>query len=343
MLDLVAQSAARLFADHRETMIAAMPAEAESGAVPFQQDLWSLVEEQGFGLALLSEDDGGFGLTAAEAFGIVRLAAENAIPLPLGETMVANWLCARAGLPPCDGPASFALLHGDSAPRIAYGRDAAVLVLVSRDGRLARVGHESVTLIPGHNTAGEPRDGLTLTGTPDWRPSPVSAETVPALGALLRAVALSGAIGSALQTTIDYSGEREQFGRPLRKFQVLQHYLAVMASQSAAATAAADSAVAAFALLDAARPVAESDFIAHVATAKQRTGEAAGIVAAQAHQITGAIGFSHEFALHPFTRRLWAWRDEWGSESHWARILGARMLAGGALWPQLTDLGEAIA
>ena len=44
-------------------------------------------------------------------------------------------------------------------------------------------------------------------------------------------------------------------------------------------------------------------------------GEAAGIGAAIAHQMHGAIGFTQEHQLHYLTRRLWSWRDEFGNEA----------------------------
>ncbi len=58
------------------------------------------------------------------------------------------------------------------------------------------------------------------------------------------------------------------------------------------------------------------------ASAKIRVGEAAGEGAAIAHQVLGAIGFTKEHTLHRFTRRLWAWRDDFGNESQWAVKLG---------------------
>ena len=75
-----------------------------------------------------------------------------------------------------------------------------------------------------------------------------------------------------------------------------------------------------------------------VASAKIRVGEAAGEGAGIAHQVHGAIGYSAEHALHRFTQRLWAWRDDFGSESAWALELGKRVAAKGAdaLWPMLS-------
>ena len=64
-----------------------------------------------------------------------------------------------------------------------------------------------------------------------------------------------------------------------------------------------------------------------VAVAKMRVGEAAGRGAKVAHQVHGAIGFTHEHELHYRTRRLWAWRDECGSETWWAELVGEVVLA----------------
>ncbi len=57
-----------------------------------------------------------------------------------------------------------------------------------------------------------------------------------------------------------------------------------------------------------------------------------------AHQTHGAIGFTYEHGLHFATRRLWAWRAEFGSDAYWAGELGRTTLARGAaaLWPDLT-------
>jgi hypothetical protein len=42
--------------------------------------------------------------------------------------------------------------------------------------------------------------------------------------------------------------------------------------------------------------------------------------------------------LHHATRRLWAWREEFGNEAAWAIELGQTIAAAGAdaLWPTLT-------
>jgi acyl-CoA dehydrogenase len=63
-------------------------------------------------------------------------------------------------------------------------------------------------------------------------------------------------------------------------------------------------------------------------------------VAAACHQVHGAIGFTQEHVLHYFTRRLWSWRDEFGSEAWWNRRLGTIACSQGAdaFWPAVTRL-----
>ena len=52
----------------------------------------------------------------------------------------------------------------------------------------------------------------------------------------------------------------------------------------------------------------------------------------------GAFGFTHEHSLHHYTRRLLAWRDEYGREREWQEQLGRRAAARGAdqLWDFIT-------
>ena len=75
-----------------------------------------------------------------------------------------------------------------------------------------------------------------------------------------------------------------------------------------------------------------------IASARTIVDEAAAMVTAAAHQTHGAIGMTQEYRLHQFSRRVWAWRTEWGHEVEWARRLGEVVAAGGAngLWPLIT-------
>jgi len=347
------ETAHRLFAAHGAV---ALPPHAESGALVWPAALWQKVDEAGFPLALLSEDEGGFGLEPGDALSLVRLAAFHGASLPLGETLLANAFFARAHLPVGTSPAAV-VSHGSlvirregdglhlqgTAPRVAWARDARVLAVLAHDAYgtpfLARV-TTGWTTTPHHNMAAEPRDDVTfdlVLGSPEVAPSPVTAHTLLALGGVLRAQAMAGAMENILERTVEYANARVQFGKPIGRFQAIQQNLAVMATHVAAARAGADMAADAWSL----EPDDAAAFCAFAAAAKIRAGEAAGLVASIAHQTHGAMGFSLDYPLHPFTRRLWAWREEFGAESFWAEQLGAQVCALGAdnFWPFLTQSG----
>jgi acyl-CoA dehydrogenase len=183
------------------------------------------------------------------------------------------------------------------------------------------------------NLAGEPRGSLVLdgVGVPGALLTPAQVAGVRARYALARAVQISAALEQVLAWTVQYAGERVQFGRPLGKFQAVQMELAQMAGEVTATAALVDAAVQALGR-------GEPTLGLAAAAAKVRAGEAAETVAKLAHQVHGAIGFTQEHRLHHLTRRCWSWRDEAGSELVWSRALGAGLLAGGGddLWPALT-------
>jgi len=77
-----------------------------------------------------------------------------------------------------------------------------------------------------------------------------------------------------------------------------------------------------------------------VAAGTLRAREAAGSGASIATQMHGAIGFTREHRLQLFTTSLWTWRDEFGGQVSWAKLLGQAALdAGGSgYWPMVTAL-----
>lgn len=158
-------------------------------------------------------------------------------------------------------------------------------------------------------------------------------ETLMLMGAAVRAMQMAGALQAILERSVAYAKERVAFERPIGGFQAVQHNLARLAGETAAALAAAGSAADAIA----AEPAFNDAVFLEVASAKIRVGEAATVGAAIAHQVHGAIGFSREHVLHRYTQRLLAWRDDFGSESAWAVRLGEKVASAGAdaLWSAL--------
>lgn len=299
--------------------------------------LWAEVEEMGLPLALLSEDQGGFGLSEGEQGEALHLLGLHAVPLPVAETMAANRLLASAGLPLAAGAASpsradhLAIRDGrlvGAIGRVPWAEHLDCLALGAGD-QLYRVPRSGWTIAErGQALNGHPRHTIMI----DWE----IAESAPlpydgaAAGATVRAFQIAGALEAALDLTLSHTATRIQFGKPLQKNQVVQHELAKLAGELACATAAAGLA---------AEALARGDLLG-VAAGSLRAREAAGAGAAIALQMHGAIGFTREHRLHLYANSLWTWRDEYGGQVHWANILGEAALAasGDGFWPMVTQL-----
>lgn len=140
-------------------------------------------------------------------------------------------------------------------------------------------------------------------------------------GAFARTVQCVGAIEAVLAMAVEYAGQREQFGRPIAKFQAVQHMLAELAGESAVAGAALSLAGGA----DAGPR--------ELATARLCALAAAQTATRIGHQVHGAIGFTDEYPLGVLTRSLQAWRTEFGGEAFWAdRLFEALSSADAPLW-----------
>jgi acyl-CoA dehydrogenase len=199
----------------------------------------------------------------------------------------------------------------------------------------------------GRSIAGDALNTVSLEAvrpiTTRTAPDGFDANSLLAMGAAARAMQMSGALAAILDIAVAYANDRVAFERPIAKFQAVQHNLARLAGEAAAAMAAAGSAAQALAAASGAETLASPPFadalFLEVAAAKIRVGEAAGVGAAIAHQVLGAIGFTREHVLHRFTQRLWAWRDDFDNESAWAVRLGALIAARGSdgLWPLLAS------
>ena len=308
---------------------------AEQGNWP--DSLWNAISELGLPRCMLPEEQSGSGLGLASAMRALKRTAFHGLPLPIAESMIASRLLQAAGLPMPEGIIAAGLAGEDGTmARVPWGAQANHLVAIEGRGANARV-----TLYQGTariiraeiNLAGEPRVTLSPDSMSrvDSRELAHADELLMRYGALARSAQMAGAMERSLQLALQYASERVQFGRPISKFQAVQHMLAVQASHAAACSAALDGA------LDV---TGEHPTSLCVAIAKARISEAAGLGADIAHQVHGAMGFTREHVLHNLTRRLYAWRDEYGNEVHWQRQIGHEVAAKGAdaLWPMLSAL-----
>tara|TARA_B100001971_G_scaffold201824_1_gene214965 strand:+ start:873 stop:1928 length:1056 start_codon:yes stop_codon:yes gene_type:complete len=324
---------------------------ADNGQWP--ETLWQSLEATGLSRAWISEAAGGGGASLADGFAIARLSGHHATPVPLTETLLASYLLAAAGLDVPAGPMTVAPVYGDATlPAVANGRFSGNVQRLPF-AHSAQHAVCTVTLESGVGLALFDRNAwrvgevagaargidadVTFAGAPvaiategDW------GDALLLMGAALRSQQMAGALAYILAQSSDYAQTRTQFGRAIVKFQAVQHNLAILAGEVAAASAAADAAMKTIIQYGLTDP---RTFMA-VASAKIRAGEAANAGAAIAHQVHGAIGFTREYSLHHRTRRLWTWRDDFLPERVWAARLGQFVCDQGAddLWPTLTSI-----
>lgn len=323
----------------------------ESSEGGWADGLWKVIAELGLTAVGIDEEQGGSGGDMEDAAAVIRVAASFAAPLPLSHTLiVAPFVRSTFGLEHREGPSAVAIGSSLSATaegsgwrlrgmisEVPYGRvaDSIILIGVAADGALiaAQVQGSDLVWTTAENGAGEPRDSANIDIVADDASAvpPSEATRVQSLIRDREAISLAwsmvGAMERVRDLTVEYTTQREQFGRALARFQAVKQLASVIAGEIAVTAAAASAAT---------RLLVHSEGQAGfaVAAARLRAASAVAQVSQAAHQLHGAIGYTREYPLHQYTRRLWSWRDEGLSERQWMTVTGERGLANGAdrLW-----------
>ena len=344
--NIVAQTAERIFADLADAQT--INRDKKGG---WKAPLWQALTDAGLPLSWVPEECGGSGATLAEGFGVLSAAGRFAIGVPLAETMLAGWLLSQANIASPSGEMTIApsgpkdriTVNADGslsgrARGIPFASEARHIAVLAHDGsgkpRVTLVNAAKCRIEQNLNLGGDGNDTVTFD-----RVTPIAIKPAPdgfdhtallLMGAVVRSLQIAGSLETLLEISVRYSNERVAFEKKISKFQAVQHNLAKLAGESAAALAAATSAADAFAT-----GTAPDAAFLEAASAKIRCSEAAEKAAAIAHQVHGAIGFTIEHVLYRYSLRALAWRDDFGSESYWAVELGKLVAARGAdeLWP----------
>jgi acyl-CoA dehydrogenase len=330
--------------------------------------LYATLLRDGWTTVGIAEGEGGSGGDLADAAEVAAAIAGAGIGLPVADTgiVAARLLAAgrirlpetaRCVVPACaaDATISAGTVSGH-VRRVPWGSWASHLVLACPAGQerttIVLLEAAGAAISRGANLADEPRDDIRLADVPavavvtvDRQYSDVAGE-VRAAGALARSVQIAAAAQQVLEMTSRYCTERVQFGRPIAAWQAVQQQLAELAAEAAAARAAVALALAAVTGTTAgsmngatagSTANAVTGAVTEIAMAKARTSQAAGLVARIAHQLHGAIGVTREHPLQRYTRALWSWREEYGTQAYWSQVLATR-LAGHEedLWGWLT-------
>ncbi|MDQ2813226.1 MAG: acyl-CoA/acyl-ACP dehydrogenase [Actinomycetota bacterium] len=339
--------------------------------------LYAALRRDGWTTVGIAEGGGGSGGDLADAAEVAAAITGAGAGLPVADTaIVAARLLTAGGIrlpetarcvvPACapDAVVSTATTPAGTVSahlrRVPWASWASHLVLACPAGQertsIVLLETAGAAISRGANLANEPRDDIRFTDAPATGVVTIDrqycdiADEVRAAGALARSVQMAAAAQQVLEMTSRYCTERVQFGRPLAAWQAVQQQLAELAAETAAARAAAALAVAAVTGERAgSRPApvtgeragslinAVTGAVTEIAMAKARTSQAAGHIARIAHQLHGAIGVTREHPLQRYSRALWSWREEYGTQAYWSQVLATR-LAGHEddLWGWLT-------
>jgi len=323
-----------VFADHRDKATA-------TGPVGRDTELWSKLDQLGLVRLSGAAGSGGSGASWYEAAELLSAAVRHGVRTPLAEhDLLACWLLEEIGAPIDPAARSVCTLDDSGvATAVPWASTAEKIVVIwrHRDRSLvADVLAAELTITPGRNLIGEPRDTVAadtaaLTGIE------VGTELLTKLrlrSALVRSVQVCAALDKILELAVEHTSARTQFGRPLSKFQAVQHLIADVAAEAALARAATEAALAAAVGTDWSAP--NLGFL--IAVARSCAGHATSVAVRNAHQAFGAIGTTLEHRLPEYTRAALAWRSEFGSVRHWdEEVTRAALAAGGAgLWSLIT-------
>lgn len=333
---LLIETAERVFSD--TCTHEAIEAAEREGWAP---DIWARVAE--VGLPWIDLEGG----SLVDALEVLRVAGRHAAPVPLAETgVLAGWLLAESGLPAGEAPLTVApgrpedtlKIVGDRLSGVAHSvpwaravQRVVALIEVAGAWVVATVPRGDVVIEAQVNLAGEPRDTVTFDGHAQVAPAArgVDAAALRYRGALTRVMLMAGALERMSRLTVGYTNERVQFGRPVGRFQSVQQHL-VQGAQ--------DAALVGMAAHGAARAASRGQAHFEIAAAKLLANRAAHTATRAAHQAHGAMGMTREYPLHHLTRRLWAWRSEYGDDLFWGSRLGGAVARAGAeqMYPAIT-------
>jgi alkylation response protein AidB-like acyl-CoA dehydrogenase len=271
---------------------------------------WDKLAAVGVLGTLVPEDRGGLGLDENALVPVLDEIGYSGLPGPAVETIaVAAPRTARASRHSTEGLVAVRAGDGDLIP---YGAQAPRLVidhlLYERDQLVLQECPAVDQLRPLARVTEVRSEGTRLDGDPEksWQ-----------RGVLGTAALLCGLSRRMLDMTVEYVKGREQYGVPVGSFQAVKHALAnaLVAVEFARPAVLA----AAWALAG-----GEPDAATQTSAAKVLASDAARLVAHTAIQCHGAMGYTTEYDLHLFAKRVWALAPSWGSADwHRAQILGS--------------------
>jgi alkylation response protein AidB-like acyl-CoA dehydrogenase len=283
-------------------------------------DLWPEMVELGLTSMLVPEEFGGLGMSEVDFVLIAEECGKVALPGPIVNTaLVATPLlaglaaeserCAEVLGQVAGGETRVAVQHWINP--FVNAADKADWLLLPNGNEVHLVPKDQVKLIAQKSV--DPSRRLFKI---DWVPGRDTVVCSGTQGAELWHTSLNrGALGVSaqlvglaermVQIAVQYSTDRQQFGKQIGSFQALKHLLANCAVRYEFARGPLYRA----AYTTSVNP-GRADFA--VSHAKAAAGEAALLAARNSMQVHGAMGYTWECDLHIFMKRAWTLDKAWG-------------------------------
>ena len=253
-------------------------------------DPWPVLCEIGAAGLAIPEEYGGSGATLTELQIVLEQLGRTLAPVPLLATAIA----AEAVLATGNAEACRRLLPDIAAGRVAtwcppaekyvLDADRAEVLLISANGRLHEMRPDQVR-VERRTTMDESRRLATVSvDRPTGLIGPYDEARVTRFALSALAAEQVGTAARCLEMTVEYAGQRVQFGRPIGSFQAVKHRLADM-----------------HVLVETARSAAYD--LAHPIEAKVYCSEALGRVAAEMVQLHGGIAITWEHDAQRYFKR----------------------------------------
>ncbi|MEV7398181.1 acyl-CoA dehydrogenase family protein [Aeromicrobium sp. NPDC092404] len=309
---------------------------AMSSSDGFDRELWAtLCDQVGAAALAIPEEHGGAGFTLAETYVVLEELGRALTPSPLLASVISSAALSEGALleriasgvvatlawsgitGPADAPVDVTFqdgtLTGTVSP-VLNGDTAEILLVVAKHGDgvgLFCVDPSESGLSRMRIGGLDPTFGFASIELDAVPAEPITLDATELLNATHRVGALAvtalqvGCAQRGLDMTVDYTKQREQFGRPIGSFQALKHRMADMLVRTQMSRAGAWAAVQA-------HVHGSPDFDRMAAAASSYCSEAALAVAAETAQLHGGIAITWEHDAHLVLKRAQALNQLFG-------------------------------
>jgi alkylation response protein AidB-like acyl-CoA dehydrogenase len=287
-----------------------------------QRSLWSGLAGLGLFALTVPVEHGGEGLPLTATAPVLEHAGRQCLPHPIAETVAvvtpalaeAGTACAAGWLSRIANGTAIATVQDGWNAYSPWATDADIVLVIDRSDTVhlcsaASVASRLESTDPSRRLGQVGRDAIIETLT-----APNLGQYARARATAATAVVLTGCALQAIERTVEYAKIRTQFGRTIGSFQAIKHllanaYFAVETNRRFGWIALSEAGAQSAAMFEA------------VSIAKLTAGEAAQQASYAALQVHGGIGYTWDFDLHFWLKRIQVLDNAFGTPDEHARRL----------------------